>query len=378
MARLREEIRAVTLDIVHLVGNRQRLARQIGLHKELLGLPVKNRGREEDLRRLVFDECDRMGVRREVGQSLLSLLLYESERVQNEAWAKPKGVARLRRVAVVGGGGAMGTLFTRYFMERGHEVVIFDTDPEQARTVSKETGASVRASLRKAVKDVDLVLVSVPVEETPRVIQELASRTKRGSVVVEVSSLKARTVKVLREMAARGLMSLSLHPLFGPGAGTLLDQSMAVIPVLDEEKELELARELFPASKLFTVDAEAHDKAVALTVGLVYYMNVGFASVLADRDPVQLRELGGVSFRLQLLLCEALISQDPALYVSLLGGSKETSRLLSRLAQKLGQISQEGGLSNQAEWALRKRLAQDPWFSGAYRSIYRLQHLLSI
>ena len=244
--------------------------------------------------------------------------------------------------------------------------------------MSEETVASVRASLRNAVKDVYLVLVSVPVEETPRVIQELASRTKGGSVVVEVSSLKARTVKVLREMAARGLMSLSLHPLFGPGAGTPLDQSMAVIPVLDEEKELELARELFPASKLFTVDAEAHDKAVALTVGLVYYMNVGFASVLADRDPVQLRKLGGVSFRLQLLLCEALISQDPALYVSLLGGSEETSRLLSRLAQKLGQISQEGGLSNQAELALRKRLARDPWFSGAYSSIYRLQHLLSI
>ena len=129
MARLREEIRAVTLDIVHLVGNRQRLARQIGSHKALLGLPVKNRRREEDLRRLVSDECDRMGVRREVGESLLSLLLYESERVQNEAWAKPKGVARLRRVAVVGGGGAMGNVFTRYFMERGHEVVIFDTDP---------------------------------------------------------------------------------------------------------------------------------------------------------------------------------------------------------------------------------------------------------
>lgn len=378
LTRLRAEIRAVTLDILRLFGKRQQLARRIGLQKALLGLPVENRRAEEDLRRLVSEECDRVGVRRSAGKSLLNLLLGESKRVQNEVKAtSPGGVARLERLAVVGGGGAMGILFARYFKERGHDVAIFDIDPRRARRAAEETGASLRSNLREAVEDVELVLVSVPVEDAPRVIREIVSGTGGGSVVVEISSLKAEIIEALRGAARRGSTPLSLHPLFGPGAGTPRGQNMAVIPVVDEEKELQLASELFPTSALFPVDAEAHDEAVGLTLGLVYYMNVGFASVLADRDPADLRSLGGPFFRLQLLLCEALISQNPGLYLSILRESEEARLLLLKLAAKLREISTDGDLSPEAQETLRMKLAQDPDFSEAYGRIYRLQDLLT-
>ncbi|MCW3991557.1 MAG: prephenate dehydrogenase/arogenate dehydrogenase family protein [Candidatus Bathyarchaeota archaeon] len=88
-------------------------------------------------------------------------------------------------MAVVGGAGRMGAWFTRYFSSRGFPTVISDVRGEEARSAASAVGAELKETSIGAVRDADLVLICVPIVETPEVISEAAPHMRRGAVLAE-------------------------------------------------------------------------------------------------------------------------------------------------------------------------------------------------
>lgn len=234
------------------------------------------------------------------------------------------------KVAVIGGGGKMGAWFVRYFYSKGKPTILSDIRAEQARIVSAATGAERVETNVEAVKDADLALVSVAIAVTPSTILEIAPHMKEGAILAEVSSIKKRSVGALRQVANRHLQPLSIHPLFGPAAESLTRETIAVVPVFDEDAEACIAKKLFDGVNIVVTELAEHDRAMAVILSLTYFMNLAFVQALTEEDLTLLKKLSGTTFEVQLAIAESVASEDPDLVSSLMKENPFTELCLER------------------------------------------------
>lgn len=263
----------------------------------------------------------------------------------------------------------MGSLFVNYFTTRGFPTIISDTRKEKARVVTLSAGAELAPTNSGAVEDVDLALICVPIEKTGEIILELAHKMRRDAVLAEISALKGPTLGALREAALAGIRPLSIHPLFGPSSRTLEGKSIAVIPVVDGEREARLAKRLFEEADIIVSEQEEHDRAMAVVLSLTYFMNLTFARVLSGEDILSMKRLSGTTFAVQLAIVEAIVGEDPHLVASLLKENRYTKLYIDRYIDEAGKLkgliggSLEGFIELQD--LLKSSLDNDPDFSRA-------------
>ncbi|MCP8317086.1 MAG: prephenate dehydrogenase/arogenate dehydrogenase family protein [archaeon] len=234
------------------------------------------------------------------------------------------------RVAIIGGAGRMGRWFARYFKSKDHTVIISDIE-EKARTIAEKEGFLFAKSNVDAVKDADLIMISVSIESTPKVIKEIEQNLIKGAIVTEISSIKSHVTDALADLAQKDVTALSIHPLFGSGARTLKGKKIAVIPVKDSKKEVNLVQKFFPEAIIDVINAEEHDRIMALTLSLPHFLNMVFASTLSDEDINNLRRFAGPSFTLQLILAESMLTEKPNIYASIQIMNKHTYQCLEKL-----------------------------------------------
>ncbi|MHA2321676.1 MAG: prephenate dehydrogenase/arogenate dehydrogenase family protein, partial [Candidatus Thorarchaeota archaeon] len=183
------------------------------------------------------------------------------------------------RIAIIGGAGNMGRLLVTHFLRHNHSLVV--SDPRTGEVLSGDF--DIATSNVAAVKDADLALISVPMEKTAAVIREVAPHMKENSILCEITTLKSNILETLRSACGHKLRPLCIHPLFGPRA-SYLRKKFALIPVMDEEEEKKLANSLFPESQIVIVEAGEHDRIMALTLTLPYFINMVLASILKDEN----------------------------------------------------------------------------------------------
>ncbi|MBS7641305.1 MAG: prephenate dehydrogenase/arogenate dehydrogenase family protein [Candidatus Bathyarchaeia archaeon] len=279
-------------------------------------------------------------------------------------------------VAIIGGAGRMGTYFARYFLERGHEVIISDIRMEKAREVAKQMRVKLSENNILAVKEANLVLISTPIEVTPKVLTEIMPEVDKCTVIAEIASLKSKILPALREAAARGIRVLSLHPLFGPGVQRLSGEKIALVPVVDLVVEKELAEKIFPEATIIPVDYSFHDKVMALTLALTHFINIVFASVISEEDIGILKRLGGTTFTLQYILSGAVMNEDPFLYASIQMDNEYAITYLDKMIEKA--MSLRNVIKSRDHKAfidfykeIRNLLLRDADFMKTYEKMYR-------
>jgi len=266
------------------------------------------------------------------------------------------------KIAVLGGAGRMGRWFVHYFISRGHMIIISDVKLDEARAFAKATSLELAKNNIEAAKKADLIMVSTPIQVTPKVIHEIIPHVRKGTVVAEISSFKAHLLKNLAEITRinMGILPLSIHPLFGPGTQKLEGKKIAVIPILNAEAEKKLVKELFPEASLIVVDAEEHDRAMALTLSLTHFINIAFVSILSKENLKLLKKLEGPTFKLQRILAESIMTEDPSLQASIQLDNKYAYKYLNKFLSKAETIGK--WISDKEEEKITK-LCNDLWSS---------------
>ena len=281
-------------------------------------------------------------------------------------------------MAIIGGAGSMGKLFLHYFKSKGYSITISDTNQGEAEKTAEKEGVRLVGDNREAVEEADTVLISVPIEETPRVIEEVVPYMEGDALLVEISSVKGDIVKALKGIDRPDIKPLSIHPLFGPGARSLKGKRIAVVSVKDIGREADMTREIFGEAKVIPVDVEEHDRIVALTISLIYFINASLASILRGVDTSRLRDLGGPNFELQLLLCQGLLNQSPDSYERIRRANPYTDRWLSLYREGVEDLLEKiaDGKATPHLRSLQKSFKKDPSFSKAYDDLYSLLEAL--
>lgn len=230
----------------------------------------------------------------------------------------------------------MGSWFTSYFARRGRRVSVYDVNQKMLRASGN---VRVANSVSSCVRDADLVLVSVPAHMAPRVIKECVKSMKAGAVISEISSVKHRTFRALRQ-APGSVRPLCIHPMFGPGASERMQPKVLLVPVRNEEAELKMVNEMFENATVKVLpDAKAHDRSIATVLGLTYFANIVFAKVVSSGNVSMLKQVSGTTFGLQSLLAESILTNEPDLVVALIQENPYANKYIKQYLKEASAVA---------------------------------------
>ena len=243
-----------------------------------------------------------------------------------------------KTIAIIGAGGAMGKWFSEYFLKKGFEVTGFDNTNPVAKNIKEAR------SLISAILNVDYVLLSTPTKKTPEIIRLIAKEMKRESYLIDITSQKLKTAAALGKIPAK-VSPICMHPMFGPGAKSLKNHNIILVPIKDGKKELNVAKNLFPDGNFVTIDSTEHDKKIAMILGLTHLINIAFANILAKDDKILLTEkMAGTTFKAQKILAESIMTESPELIETIIS-NPEIRRVAEEFWKDVGRLiasAQEG------------------------------------
>ncbi|WP_206086471.1 prephenate/arogenate dehydrogenase family protein [Ollibium composti] len=158
-------------------------------------------------------------------------------------------------------------------------------------------GDSYSTDLREAVRDADLVIVSVPVGSSAEVAEEIAPALKNGAILTDVGSTKASVIAQMQPFVPKGVHFIPGHPLAGteksgPDAGfaELFENRWCIFTPLPgtDPAALEKLSEFWRrcGSNIDTMDAEHHDMVLAIVSHLPHIIAYNIVGTADDLESV--------------------------------------------------------------------------------------------
>ncbi|MFQ6025095.1 MAG: prephenate dehydrogenase/arogenate dehydrogenase family protein [Nitrosopumilaceae archaeon] len=237
-----------------------------------------------------------------------------------------------KKIAVIGAEGKMGKWFSKYFLSKGFEVRGYDSEKEiTTKSVIKSN------SLIGSVLGADYVILCIPVKRTPEIIRLVSKEMKRDSYLIDISSLKTKTIVALTKMPAK-INPICIHPMFGPGIKSIKGQNIISIPIRDTKKELAKTKSLFTGANFVTIASSEHDKIIAVILGLTHLVNLSLANILAKDERIALTEkMSGTTFKAQGILTAGIMTESPQLIETLIS-NPELRRYAEEFWRDIGRL----------------------------------------
>ncbi|CAN7364653.1 prephenate/arogenate dehydrogenase family protein [Pararhizobium sp. LjRoot238] len=202
-------------------------------------------------------------------------------------------------IALVGIG-LIGSSIAREIKDKGlagSVTVSSRSDATLKRAQELGLGDRYTTSAAEAVKDADLVIVSVPVGASGAVAAEIAANLKPGAIVTDVGSTKGSVIAQMAPHMPQGVHFIPGHPIAGteysgPDAGFIgLFKGrwciLTPLPQTDEAAKQKL-RTFWETlgSMVDDMDAEHHDKVLAIVSHLPHIIAYNIVGTADDLEAV--------------------------------------------------------------------------------------------
>lgn len=229
-------------------------------------------------------------------------------------------------IGIIGGTGKMGQAFAHYLRGKGFTVLV--------------SGRSTELTPQELAAQADIVIISVPISDTVSTIEAIAPFLKPEAILTDFTSVKADPL-VSMLTAHRGAV-VGMHPVFGP-SNLLPGQTIVFCPGRDQKAQKRLM-EIFDDFRIVVLDAEEHDRAMALVQGLQHFLETTFAATIAQ-SKISIATLLAVSspvYRIQLDLVGRIIGQDERLYDQIVHGTSASTDAIAGFLAIAEQVHREG------------------------------------
>jgi prephenate dehydrogenase len=142
------------------------------------------------------------------------------------------------------------------------------------------------ASAVDAIRDAALVVVAVPVPAMPALLASIAPALTPAQLVLDVGSVKVHPSTFLGTALGDRIPWVATHPLFGPTSLALAERPLRVVicPNATHPTAAARARAFYERLGCWTIeqDAHAHDKAMAETHALAFFVAKGMLDAGVD------------------------------------------------------------------------------------------------
>ncbi len=266
------------------------------------------------------------------------------------------------KISIIGGTGEFGRLFARIFKEDGFEVTITGRNRERGERVARKIGVKYLQNNIEAARQADVVIISVSIENTLDVIEEVAPHVKPGSLLMDFTSVKKEPCKAMLKYAKGEVEIIGTHPMFGPRI-TSLEGLVFIITPIRGERWLTWLKNWLSEKKARVIETtpEEHDRIMSVVQGLTHFTYLSAASTLAELgiDVKQTRRFASPIYELMLDLIARIVGQNPRLYAGIQMLNPETKRVREvfvQQAERLQSIVDRGDLKGFTE--LMKKAAK--------------------
>ena len=250
-----------------------------------------------------------------------------------------------RRCVVVGGAGAVGTMFVDLLHGAGASVCVVDTvaAPERGdRPIAFEPRdiMAMDPSLATEIGRADIVVLAVPEAVALAAVQRVATAMAPGALLVDTLSVKEPIVAAARSYAG-ALQVLSLNPMFAPSLG-IDGRAIAAVVVHDGPRAQELLEVLRDCGgRIVELGAHEHDALAATTQALTHATVLAFGLALVELE-VDVGELGAVApppHTTLLALLARIASAAPETYWDVQAANAHSASARSALASGLRRLA---------------------------------------
>ena len=318
---IRHDIDAIDRNIVELLARRQAEVSRVLALKKVYNQPVYHPAREEYLISDRRRQAKENGLDPDYIEELFRSILRQSRAEQNFSIAA-KGIRPGAKVLIVGGTRGMGEYFCKWFRISGYE--------------TRNMGSADWDKIDRLCRDIDLAVISVPVDRTVEVIHQIAPNLPRNCILTDLTSIKGPSMAAMME-AHKGPV-VGLHPLFGPTTSSM-DKQIVVVTPGRESDACRWLIEQFVAWGAVLVESNAgeHDEVMSIVQALRHFATFAFGQYLYRRriDLSRTLDFSSPIYRLELGMVGRLFAQDPALYAEIIFASQERINLLKEYMMSL-------------------------------------------
>jgi prephenate dehydrogenase len=243
---------------------------------------------------------------------------------------------RDKDITIIGAGG-MGGTFAKFFRDHSFDVLLYDSDKSKLKQKARELEVRYESNMENSVKNADLVMISVPIPITSKMIRNIAPSLKKNALLFDITSLKSEVYEEMQKVVQNYPVNcLSLHPMFGPGISKFENYVMIFLKVggtRNYNSKVEGLISLFQNAGLKITELktpEEHDKMMALTLGIPHMLNIVFLNLLkrADKSLDKLNNFTGTTFLLQKVFAESIIQREMKMFGEIQIGNKEFHKIL--------------------------------------------------
>ena len=257
----------------------------------------------------------------------------------------------------------MGAWMANFLATNGYRIIICDLQRSRAQTLARRKGYRFMKNEIGAVGLADAVVIATPTQTTGKTIKQIEPHLLPSTLLIEISSVKEPLRRTIEDMIRRGRAVLSIHPMFGPGAKSLEGKTVIVAqqPKKNPAAKKILATFKKKGARIVYSNLQTHDKIISATLALPHFLNFAFIETLreAGLPPNKMREFGGTTFGLQLLVAEALYHENLQNEAAILLND-DSSDLLKKFA------AQANRLRSKVSRARREELIRNLRNSAAY------------
>ncbi len=231
------------------------------------------------------------------------------------------------KVTIIGGAGGMGKWFAGFFKENGVEVQIVDKS-DKTEQIAKEMDVKFlntdilkategKVERKEDIADTDVLLVSVPIDITGRVIERVGPKMHKGSLLMDITSVKKAPVEMMDRFTNEDVEILGTHPLFGPSTKCMQGQTIIFVPSRGGRLYDKIdAMFKMNGAKIEVLTAEEHDEIMSVIQGLTHFILIAFGITLKNLDfnVEKSREFMSPMYEILMDFVGRLLHQDPHLY----------------------------------------------------------------
>lgn len=301
LADVRARIDALDEELLALLKRRTTIVQDLAAIKREHGLRIRDPEREAQLLEARRATAEALDLSPDVIESLFRLILFASRDHQATLKAEVPLHTEPKVVAIIGGKGGIGRRMEQLFRELGHDVLIVDRDTE--------------LTAPQAAAQADVTLISVPIDATERVIEEVGPFVPEHGLLVDVTSIK--TVPLAAMLRSTRASVVGMHPMFGPGVLSFQSQRVVLCQGRGDAWTDWMRNTLRARGMVITeASAEEHDRAMALVQVLTHFQTQVLGVTLA-RFATPLAEslrFTSPAYLMELYVAARHFAQDPALY----------------------------------------------------------------
>jgi len=224
------------------------------------------------------------------------------------------------KIAVIGGTRGLGKWIATFLSNKGYNVVITGRNKISGESVSKKIGVDYTDNNLEAAVSSDVVIISLPIDVTPKIIKELAPQMKKGSLLLDVTSVKEEPSSLMTEYAAEGVEVIPTHPMFGPRIRSLDGQVVVLTPIKKGKWCKKVVNFLEKENtRIIITSPEIHDKMMSIVQGLTHFAYVSIAATIErlDVDVKESRKFASPIYNLMLDTIARITAQNPYLVYSI-------------------------------------------------------------